>query len=323
MAPKPREVLEPDIDTSQAVRDVAAQYILDEQERKAEATAQEAEAERQQEIINNLPAGVSEEEYLMFKSRLPDGFEPEFDAAGNFVGVTDPQGQFYALSADLQTQQQYFPPPRLAINPISGEREENYTGEGIVNFNTNEFELTDNDGKPRSYMYEDAQYQFYELSDSLRANLLDNLEWLGLPADTALQATDSFWQVMKYANGMGYNWQHALDKLKTQTPDQTNFGSSAKYYVTPRVTVADTANEIARRTIGRKFTKNELDRFVAAYNQAELSYQQQESGVATTQPQIGAAAQQYAENIAPDEATGYKYLQLMDTFAQAVGRFGG
>lgn len=315
---KPRQVLEPSDDNSGA-QEIAERYIVEQEERKAAEDAAEDAAET---VADDLPAGMTQEEYDRIADLFPPGYTPEFSSDGQtLIGATDPYGQSFTLTSGMATQQQYFPPPRLAINPATGERFDDYTGEGIVNYATNQFELSTNEGLPRSYMYEDAQNEFFTANDSLRERLLDDFEWLGLPADTTLEATDSLWQVMRYANGLGYDYKYALTGLKTRTPQQVS--QQLKNYVTPKVSLSETANRMAQETLGRKFTAEELNRFVAAYNQAELAPQQQESGVVTSAPSVGAAATQYARNVAPNEAKAYEYLNAMNTFSQMVGKFGG
>lgn len=307
---KPRQVLEPSDDNSGA-QEIAERYIVEQEERKAA-----------EDVDDGLPAGMTQEEYDRIASLFPDGYTPKFSADGQtLIGSIDPYDTVFTWTSGMATQQQYFPPPRLAINPVTGERFDDYTGEGIVNYSTNEFELSTNEGLPRSYMYEDAQNEFFSGEDSLRERLLDDLEWLGLPTDTTLEATDSLWQVMRYANGLGYDYKYALAGLKTRTPQQVS--QQLKYYVTPKVSLSETANRMAQETLGRKFTTEELNRFVTAYNQAELAPQQQQSGVTTAAPSVGAAAAQYARNIDPGKAKAYEYLNAMNTFSQMVGKFGG
>lgn len=279
-----------------------------------------------------LPPNVTQEEYDAAKALVDNpNWEPYFNDAGTLVGYTDEFGVSIPLFGQAQTQQQYFPPPREASDnsrfsdgkwAFAPEDWRGYgtytlTGEGIIDADGN-IVLTDDQGKPRSYMYEDALQEFYAMGDSEREKLLDDLEQIGLPADTAMGATASFWKVMDYSNGRGYSWQTVLADLQANTPRQ-DLEDAPKYYVTPKTTISDTANKVALETLGREFTQQELDRFVESYNQAELSYQQQESGVATLQPGVSAAAGEFAQEIAPTEANAYAYLGRMNKFIKSLG----
>ena len=279
-----------------------------------------------------LPPNVTQEVYDAYLATSPNpNWKPRFSADGKFVGYQDEYGQILSFYGDTQTQPQYFPPPReasdnsrfsdgkwaFAPDDWRGYGTYTFTGEGIIDADGN-IVLTDDQGKPRSYMYEDALSEFYAMGDDEREKLLDDLEQIGLPVDTAMNATASFWKVMDYSNGRGYSWQTVLADLQANTPRQ-DLEDAPKYYVTPKATISDTANKVALETLGREFTAEELDRFVKSYNDAELSYQQQESGVATLQPGISAAAGEFAQEQAPKEADAYAYLGRMNTFIDSLG----
>jgi len=278
-----------------------------------------------------LPPNVTQEQYDAALELAPPGTTPVFRDDGMFIGFADEFGQMISAFENAQTQQQYFPAPRqasdnsrnsdgswvFAPSDWRGYGTFTFEGEGIIAADGSIL-LLDDQGNPRNYNYQDAQFEFYDMGDDEREDLLDDLEQIGLPVDTAMNATASFWKVMDYANGRGFEWRTVLDELQANTPRQ-DLEDAPKYYITPKATISDTANKVALETLGREFTAEELDRFVKSYNEAELSYQQQESGVATLQPGISAAAGEFAQEQAPKEADAYAYLGRMNTFIDSLG----
>ena len=78
---------------------------------------------------------------------------------------------------------------------------------------------------------------------------------------------------------------------------------------------------VAQETIGRGFSDEEAAQAVQAYQQREIQAQQAmyAGGTVTEQPSADVFAQQFAQQVAPTEANGYKFLGYMNQLFQAAG----
>jgi hypothetical protein len=95
--------------------------------------------------------------------------------------------------------------------------------------------------------------------------------------------------------------------------------SAPRYRVSAPGDILSIGNQVARKTLGREFSEEEGQRFVASYQQAELGYQRAGSGVVTAPPSADVAAQQFATQAAPTEAKAYEYLGAVDMLMRNVG----
>ena len=95
--------------------------------------------------------------------------------------------------------------------------------------------------------------------------------------------------------------------------------------VTNPLDIRDTAQSVATKTLGRKFSDAELARFVSVYQQMETGAQHQDytaqtaGGTTTKQPGLEAAAEAQARNVAPVEAGAHDIAGAFDMFTQMLG----
>jgi hypothetical protein len=120
---------------------------------------------------------------------------------------------------------------------------------------------------------------------------------------------------------MGITAERALEEIKRGEPVKTGGTGVRRYRVSSPEDLKVVAKRMAQETIGRSFTEDEANQFVAAYQQRELQAQQQyfAGGVSTEAPSADVFAQQFAQQIAPTEANGYKFLGFMDSIFRSIG----
>lgn len=129
--------------------------------------------------------------------------------------------------------------------------------------------------------------------------------------------------LLDYANTMGVTAARALEEIKRGAPVKAGGGGGGvrRYRVSSPDDLKVVAKRIAQETIGRAFTDDEANKFVAAYQQREVQAQQQyyAGGTAVEAPSADVFAQGFAQQIAPTEANGYKFLGYMNQLFQAAG----
>lgn len=98
-------------------------------------------------------------------------------------------------------------------------------------------------------------------------------------------------------------------------------GAARRYRVSNPEDLKVVFKRVAQETIGRGFTDDEAMRAVQSYQQQEIAAQQAMFAGGTVTEQMGpdVFAQQFAEQIAPTEANGYKFLGYMNQIFRAAG----
>lgn len=81
------------------------------------------------------------------------------------------------------------------------------------------------------------------------------------------------------------------------------------------------ANKVAQDTIGRELTAAEAAQFTSAYQQQEIQFQKSYygGGTVTEAPSPDVAAETFAQQAAPTEAAGYKFLGYANKLFQMIG----
>lgn len=224
------------------------------------------------------------------------------------LGIGTPT--FYAPAPDTP----YQPPVRQVI--IDGQRQD-YSGSGLVNAN-NQFEFYDEAGNPGNYNLRNDPLQLYlSLPQEQLDGLLGLMENAGYRVNTREQQLSAIGELMEASNVIGRTYDVTLRELGMRAPAMAT--AAPRYRVSAPGDILAVGNEVAKKTLGRAFTEDEGQRFVASYQQAELQYQQAGSGVVTSAPSADVAAEQFATQAAPGEAEAYKYLGAVDMLMRNIG----
>jgi hypothetical protein len=252
------------------------------------------------------------------------GFQTVTDANGVIIGYIDAAGNFVPVgSGGSQQAQRYFPPPRPSNDPAfapAGWTSGWYQTDkqGIVNQQTGKF-LTDNQGNPRNYTFSDAVNEYSEMPTNVLNAYMTGFERKGLPVDDGRSQIQSLWYVMELANERGIDWQSYLVEFENVAPDVASNIAAPRYTISNPSDISTVAKRVSKGVLGRELNEEELQRFIASYQQTELQYQQQRSGVVQTPPNMEVAAAQFAEQAAPTEADAYKYLGAVDMLMRNIG----
>lgn len=238
------------------------------------------------------------------------------------VNAADPLGIGVDLQA-LAVQQldspkwPYTPPPREIF--VDGKWEQ-YDGHGNVN-ERGQFIRFDENGDPAYYDLDNDPIQlFYALPPDELSQMVDVLDRKGYSVNTAPQMQSAIANIMLQANVEGRDFNYILKKLDVQVPDKQ--APAPRYRVTAASDIRSVAHEMAKRTLGRRFTEDEVNKFVESYQATQVRSQQAGAGVSEQAPSLDTAAEQYAMRTAPTEAQGYRFLGKVDSFMNMMrGRF--
>lgn len=212
------------------------------------------------------------------------------------------------------------PPPRwiTGASPGGGGGQGVYRGVNLVGLN-NTVERA-----PYDITEEYVRTQYGDIKAEDRADLFLTLDKYGLLSGDPNNFTsqlNGLANLLDYANTMGITAERALEEIKRGEPVKTGGTGVRRYRVSSPEDLKVVAKRMAQETIGRSFTEDEANQFVAAYQQRELQAQQQyfAGGVSTEAPSADVFAQQFAQQIAPTEANGYKFLGFMDSIFRSIG----
>jgi len=240
--------------------------------------------------------------------------QPIADTGTDVLGLGLPPITGRTSSADYP----YNPPTRELM--VDGQRQP-YDGPGVVN-RSGELELFDDQNNPRFYYPRDEATQlYYSLPSEQKLMVLDIMERKGYQTGTAARDINALEDLLITANRLGRTWDVTLRQLDQIAPDVADKVAAPRYRVSSRADIAEIANQVAQRTLGRAFREDEVQQFVSAYQGQEVGFQQRMagSGVVEDIPSVDVAAEQFAEQIAPTEANAYKFLGAIDTLRGVVG----
>jgi hypothetical protein len=122
------------------------------------------------------------------------------------------------------------------------------------------------------------------------------------------------------SNMAGLEKQNYLNQRLTGRPPVSG-GSGRRYQVSNPEDLKVVAKQVAQQTLGRGFTDEEADRFVQAFQAQQVGEQRRASGGGTMvqAPDADVAAQKFAQEQAPTEASAYKTLGYINKFFNAIG----
>lgn len=235
--------------------------------------------------------------------------------------ISSIMGAIGASISSLGTGQVQYPmPPRVVAGNRGMGVSAVYTGPNLVDENNTVTNLTAYD---TSEDY--AKYVWGSLTPDRRQQIMDTLDNSGFYGGGRSYANDinaiQMW--LDYSNTLGVTNRRAL--LEMQKNPVGKGGGGGGYRPRFRVSAAEdlkvVANQVAKQTLGREFTTDEAAKFVSAYQQREVQAQQAAMGGGTIEqaPSADVFAQQFAQQVAPTEANGYKFLGLMNRIFSATG----
>jgi hypothetical protein len=237
------------------------------------------------------------------------------------VSPTQYQGSDGIISSMPPSAPRSQPPPRwiTGASPGGGGGQGLYRGVNLVGLN-NTVERA-----PYDITEEYVRTQYGDIRAEDRSDLfltLDKYGFLTGDPNNFTSQLNGLANLLDYANTMGITAERALEEIKRGQPVKPAGGGGVRRYrVTSPEDLKVVAKRMAQETIGRSFTEDEANQFVAAYQQREVQAQKQyfAGGVATEAPSADVFAQQFAQQIAPTEANGYKFLGFMDSIFRSIG----
>ena len=215
----------------------------------------------------------------------------------------------------------YNPPPRLVSGASPGGGGGQYWYEGN--------DLVDGNGQRVRGPYDpalDARGVYANMDADQRAYVFDILQRKGFygSRQPGVYVNDvaAIEDWLDYSNATGFTRGRALEEMQRTLADVRGGGGVARRYrVSSPEDLKVVAKRVAQETIGRAFTEDEANKFVQAYQQRELQAQEAAygGGIAVEQPSADVFAQSFAQQVAPTEANGYKFLGYMNRIFQAAG----
>jgi len=192
-----------------------------------------------------------------------------------------------------------------------------YSGPGLVN----SFGQVERD---TPYPDDFAPAVYNGLSPANQDLLMNQLERAGLIEKSQLNdpvaEVTALGRLLSLANANGITYKNYLgQRLAGKT--LVSSGSGRTYRKSNPDDLKAVARQVAQQTLGRAFTDDEADRFVRAFQAEEIAEQRRASGGGTMVQAASAdvAAEQFAEQEAPDEASAYKTLGYINKFFNAIG----
>ena len=220
------------------------------------------------------------------------------------------------------------PTPSLTPGAIAlGGRPANtymYNGPGLVDSTGRVLTRTNENGEEEPYLYspvQDGYNAYVTASPEQREMVADTLREAGFTMDTIDDYVNGYAYLFEQANLAGLSFDRLYTQFKMYAPKVQAKGSSPTYRVTNADDIKAVAKSVAYQTLGRNFTDDEANRFVETYQQMELSTQQRAAGggVVEAAPDIGVAAEGFAQQAAPKEADAYKYLGHVNALFNSLG----
>ena len=196
-----------------------------------------------------------------------------------------------------------------------------YTGPGLVglsnNVEENNYQITDG-------LIRDV---YSSLMGDTRANTLAILKQKGFYGNRPIGIPENdlraIQQWLEESNLAGVTKERYLQEMLKNRPDYggTGGGAPRRYRVSNPDDLKAVFKRVAQETIGRDFSDDEAMRAVQSYQQQEIAAQNAlyAGGTATEVMAADVFGQQFAEQVAPTEANGYKFLGYMNRIFNAAG----
>lgn len=192
-----------------------------------------------------------------------------------------------------------------------------YNGPGLVN-SAGQVE------RDTEYPDDFAPVLYNGLSPANQDVLMNQLEKAGLIEKSQLNdpvaEVTALGRLLTLANINGITYKNYLGQRLAGKQSMSS-GGGRTYRTTNPDDLKAVARQVAQQTLGRGFTDEEADRFVRAFQAEEIAEQRRASGGGTMVQAASAdvAAEQFAEEQAPDEASAYKTLGYINKFFNAIG----
>jgi hypothetical protein len=192
---------------------------------------------------------------------------------------------------------------------------------GLVDSNGNF--LTDENGE--RYLYNpgvDGFNAWVNADPDERERIADIVRSKGYNVETTDDYIQAFSMLFDVSNNLGVTFDRAIPEFKRLWPDvPADVPKAPTYRVTAAEDIKAVAKNVAYQTLGRAFTEAEADQFVQSYQQMQVQSQAAASGggVVESAPDIGVAAEQFAQTAAPKEADAYQYLGHVNALFGSLG----
>ena len=208
------------------------------------------------------------------------------------------------------------PPIRLVRDPETGQQIE-YAGPGIISSDGMIVRNDDGTAKLEYDLRTEPRLYYLTTPSAKLESVLDTLKAMGARVDTPEYAVNAIGDLMLFANNFGRDIDTTLRELQTRAP---MFKEGPRYQVASSRDLRVVLNEAAKEKLGRKFSEEELQRGIRGYQSAQMGVQAAESGVVESAGSPQAYGLEFAEEVAPDEAKAYKYLDYANLLFKSLGR---
>ena len=216
--------------------------------------------------------------------------------------------------------EQSLPPLRTVYDPATGRRSSttsyNLVDVGDVLSNRGQYDIQ-----------LEARGIYASMTPAERADAIDTLKRKGFygSSDPGVYSNDisAFQRWLDYSNTMYMTADRSLIEMRRMMPDAQGGGGGGyapRYRVSSAEDLKVVFKEVAKSTIGRAFNDDEANRAVQAYQNLQIQAQQamMGGGVIEEAPSADVFAQQFAQQVAPTEANGYKFLGVMNRIFNAT-----
>jgi hypothetical protein len=202
------------------------------------------------------------------------------------------------------------------LSSTTGGTEFQYTGQGLVN---------SRGILARSqYSESEAYSELAKLSTADRRAYLNKLQSVGAygnsaPSRSGFNSTDfsAMREAMLYANSKGVTLDVAITMMAAEL-GTSGVGSGQRVRTTAKQDLQSVFRQVSGQILGRRLSDSELEKFVKAYNQKEVSA----AYGGESAPQADVAAQQQIESAVPEEAGAMGMLKLSNAIDSAIKELG-
>ena len=202
------------------------------------------------------------------------------------------------------------------LSSTAGGTEFQYTGQGLVN---------SRGILARSqYSESEAYSELAKLSTAERRAYLNRLKSVGAygnssPSLSGFNSTDfsAMREAMLYANSKGVTLDVAITMMSAELGTSGGMGGQ-RVRTTPKQDLQAVFRQVSGQILGRRLSDSEVEKFVKAYNQKEMSaaYAGQQA------PQADVIAMEQIESAVPEEAGAMGMLKLSNVIDNAIKELG-
>jgi hypothetical protein len=208
------------------------------------------------------------------------------------------------------------PTQQEILSSSTGGTEFQYTGQGLVN--------SRGILARGQYSESEAYAELAKLSTADRRAYLNALQAVGAygnsaPSRTGFNTTDfsAMREAMLYANHKGVTLDVAITMMGAEL-GSSGVGGGQRIRTTPKQDLQAVFRQVSGNILGRRLSDSEVEKFVKAYNQKEVSaaYGGAEA------PTVEVAAMEQVEAAAPEEAGAMGVLKLSNVIDSAIKELG-